>query len=154
MRVRVRSISTVLVVLVAFAAVTLVAAASSPKRRPNASLVNSLTAPELAGQRVIYSYSGLTPPSTLIARIKAGEAAGVIFFANNVSSDAQIKGVVAGLQADAMQSPVKLPLLMMVDQEGGEVRRLSGQPLLSEKQIGDPSQSGRGGDVRRAATRR
>src|SRR5579875_585303 len=114
-----------------------IALADQPsERRSHASLVSSLTTSELAGQRVIYSYSGLTPPSSLVARIRAGEAAGVIFFAGNISSDAQIKGVVAKLQADAMQSPVKLPLLMMVDQEGGQVRRLSGQPLLSEKQIG------------------
>ncbi len=139
---RLRSISVALVILVAFGAASLVAAASSPKRKSNASLVSALTTAELAGQRVIYSYDGLTPPPTLVARIKAGEVAGVIFFANNISSDAQIKGVVAGLQADAMQSPVKLPLLMMVDQEGGEVRRLSGQPLLSEKQIGTATNPG------------
>ena len=29
------------------------------------------------------------------------------------------------------------PLLLMTDQEGGLVRRLPGQPLLSEKQIGE-----------------
>jgi beta-N-acetylhexosaminidase len=39
------------------------------------------------------------------------------------------------LQAQA-QSPVRLPLLLMTDQEGGQVRRLPGQPVLSEKQIG------------------
>ncbi len=133
---RLRLIAVALAILAASGVVTLVAAASSPKRKPSASLVSSLTTSELAGQRVIYSYNGLTPPPALIARIKAGEAAGVIFFANNISSDAQIKGVVTQLQADAMQSPVKLPLLLMVDQEGGQVRRLSGQPLLSEEQIG------------------
>jgi beta-N-acetylhexosaminidase len=139
---RLRSTLVALVILVAFGAANLVAAASSPKRKSPASLVSSLTTAQLAGQRVIYSYNGLTPPPTLGARIRAGEVAGVIFFANNIASDAQIKAVVAGLQADAMESPVKLPLLMMVDQEGGEVRRLSGQPLLSEKQIGAATNPG------------
>ena len=88
---RLRLIAVALAILAASGVVTLVAAASSPKRKPNASLVSSLTTSELAGQRVIYSYDGLTPPPTLIARIKAGEAAGVIFFANNISSDAQIR---------------------------------------------------------------
>ena len=32
---------------------------------------------------------------------------------------------------------MRVPLLLMTDQEGGEVRRLSGAPLLSEKQIGE-----------------
>src|SRR5215469_10453510 len=49
----------------------------------------SLSPQQLAGQRVIYSYSGLTPPATLISRIRHGEAAGVIFFGQNISSKAQ-----------------------------------------------------------------
>ena len=104
---------------------------------------SSLSAKQLAGERVIYSYNGLTPPASLVSQIKAGEVAGVIFFSNNISSDAQIKGVIAQLQKDAAASPVKLPLLMMTDQEGGDVRRLPGAPTLSEKQIGesaDPAQ--------------
>ena len=35
-----------------------------------------LTSQQLAGQRVIYSYSGLTPPSALLQQISAGQAAG------------------------------------------------------------------------------
>jgi beta-N-acetylhexosaminidase len=35
---------------------------------------------------------------------------------------------------------VSAPLLVMTDQEGGEVRRLPGQPTLSEKQIGESAQ--------------
>lgn len=108
----------------------------SPTRKPRAVQISTLTPSQLAGERVIYSYSGLTPPAALVARIEAGEAAGVIFFQNNISSASQLKSVIAGLQSDAMQSPVKMPLLMMTDQEGGQVRRLSGAPLLSEKQIG------------------
>ncbi len=108
---------------------------SSP-RKPRAAQISTLTPSELAGERVIYSYSGFTPPAALVARIEAGGAAGVIFFQNNISSASQLKSVIAGLQSDAMQSPVKLPLLMLTDQEGGQVRRLSGAPQLSEKQIG------------------
>ena len=99
----------------------------------------SLTPQQLAGQRVIYSYTGLTPPSSLIQRIKAGEAAGVIFFGDNISSDTQISSVVQQLQQANAQSPVKEPLLLMTDQEGGEVRRLPGEPTQSEKQIGESS---------------
>ncbi|HEX5400971.1 MAG TPA: glycoside hydrolase family 3 N-terminal domain-containing protein [Pseudonocardiaceae bacterium] len=99
--------------------------------------VSLLTPQQLAGQRIIYSYTGLTPPATLIQRIKAGQAAGVIFFGDNISSTSQIASVVAQLRAANAQSPVKAPLLLMTDQEGGEVRRLPGAPALSEKQIGE-----------------
>ncbi len=93
-------------------------------------------AQQAAGQRVIYSYAGLTPPQTLLGRIRAGEAAGVIFFGDNISSLSQISGVVAQLRAAAAQSPVHEPLLLMTDQEGGQVRRLPGEPALSHKDIG------------------
>lgn len=93
---------------------------------------------QLAGQRVIYSYSGLNPPASLISLIQNGEAAGVIFFGQNIASRTQIAAVIKRLeQADASpRNPVRAPLLLMTDQEGGEVRRLPGQPVLSEKQIG------------------
>ncbi len=97
-----------------------------------------LTAAQLAGQRVIYSYTGYTPPAHLISLIKAGDVAGVIFFSDNVRSLSQIAAVSAQLQRDAMSpsDPVHLPLLLMTDQEGGQVRRLPGEPYLSAKQIG------------------
>ncbi|MBO0822276.1 MAG: beta-N-acetylhexosaminidase [Actinobacteria bacterium] len=97
-----------------------------------------LSRQQLAGQRVIYSYKGLTPPASLISLIQHGEAAGVIFFGQNISSAAQIAGVIRQLnQANASPlNPVRAPLLLMTDQEGGVVRRLSGSPTLSEKQIG------------------
>ena len=93
---------------------------------------------QLAGQRVIYSYPGLTPPASLISLIQHGEAAGVIFFGQNISSEAQIAGVIRQLnRANASSlNPVRAPLLLMTDQEGGQVRRLPGRPYLSEKQIG------------------
>ena len=92
----------------------------------------------MAGQRVIYSYKGLTPPAGLLSLISHGEAAGVVFFSDNISSRAQIRAVIQTLEhADASpQNPVQAPLLLMTDQEGGKIRRLPGAPLLSEKQIG------------------
>lgn len=103
-----------------------------------AAALPALSPQQLAGQRVIYSYSGLNPPASLISLIQHGEAAGVIFFGQNISSKAQIAGVIKRLeQADASPlNPVRAPLLLMTDQEGGLVRRLPGQPILSEKQIG------------------
>jgi beta-N-acetylhexosaminidase len=97
-----------------------------------------LDAYQLAGQRVIYSYSGLTPPANLLWAIRHGRVAGVIFFSENVGSNAHIKAVAKQLQqanADP-HNPVRMPLLLMTDQEGGAVRRLNGPPVPSAKQIG------------------
>src|SRR5215468_9156268 len=96
----------------------------------------ALTSQQLAGQRVIFSYSGLTVPSALLQQISAGQAAGVIFFGGNISSETQIASVIQQLRQAQQQSPVAAPLLLMTDQEGGEVRRLPGAPAMSEKQIG------------------
>jgi beta-N-acetylhexosaminidase len=106
---------------------------TAPARKP------ALSTQQLAGQRVIYSYSGLTPPASLLQQISAGQAAGVIFFGGNISSESQIASVIKQLNQANASSPVKQPLLLMTDQEGGEVRRLPGEPTLSEKQIGESS---------------
>ena len=111
-------------------------AAQKPRTRPMA-----LTNRQLAGQRVIYSYPGLTPPAGLLSTISAGEAAGVIFFGENISSDSQIASVISQFVQANASSPVKSPLLFMTDQEGGEVRRLPGAPTMSEKAIGESAQA-------------
>ena len=107
--------------------------------RAQAQVSAGLSSLQLAGQRVIYSYPGLTVPTALLQAITAGQAAGVIFFGPNISSDTQIASVIQQLVQAQQQSPVSAPLLLMTDQEGGEVRRLPGAPVMSEKQIGQSS---------------
>ncbi|MFZ0388118.1 MAG: glycoside hydrolase family 3 N-terminal domain-containing protein [Solirubrobacteraceae bacterium] len=113
---------------------------------PAATTTTKLSVTQLAGARVIYSYAGREPPASLLTQIRAGEVGGVIFFGSNVSSLSQIHGVIQQLQTAATASPEHLPLLLMTDQEGGQVRRLPGAPVLSEKQIGER------GDAAAAAT--
>lgn len=124
----------------AAAAAALVAASivslSDPTSPDANALGFSLTQEQLAGQRVIFSYPGLTPPENLLQHIRAGEAAGVIFFKENVSSLDQIRSVIGQLNRANQQSPVQAPLLLVTDQEGGLVRRLPGAPVSSQKQIG------------------
>lgn len=103
-------------------------------------VVARLSARQLAGQRVIYSYSGPTPPASLLSLIRHGEAAGVIFFAANFRNRSQFTHAVGELVAAnaSTGNPARgYPLLLMADQEGGEVRRLPGAPDLSEKKIGE-----------------
>jgi beta-N-acetylhexosaminidase len=126
---------------VARAGTSAVAGRPAPHRQaPLSPLLAQLSNAQLAGQRVIYSYNGLRPPASLLRLIRHGKAAGVIFFGSNIASKTQIAGVVSRLdKANARASnPLRsIPLLLMTDQEGGEVRRLPGAPLLSEKQIGE-----------------
>ena len=114
----------------------------SGKGRPSTpkATMPPLSAMQLAGQRVIYSYTGLIPPANLLRWIRAGKVAGVIFFGSNISSQAQLGAVAAELnKANASpKNPMRhYPLLLMTDQEGGLVHRLPGAPDESEKQIGE-----------------
>ena len=120
---------------------SIAAAAAGPAavQSPESTVAASLTPAQLAGQRVIYSYSGLTPPSALLKLIRHGEVGGVIFFSSNFANASQFTAAVATLVANnsLAQNPAhNFPLLLMVDQEGGEVRRLPGAPVDSEKTIG------------------
>jgi beta-N-acetylhexosaminidase len=105
------------------------------------SILSKLSPAQLAGQRVIYSFSGLNPPAELLKLIKQGKVAGVIYFTDNIQgSETHIAAVDRQLQSanKAKSNPARsLPLLLMTDQEGGEVRRLPGAPVLSAKQIGE-----------------
>jgi beta-N-acetylhexosaminidase len=113
--------------------------AAAAGQSPEADLAATLTPAQLAGQRVIYSYPGLTPPSALLKLIRHGEVGGVIFFSSNFANSAQFTAAVTTLVANnsLAQNPAhNFPLLLMTDQEGGLVRRLPGAPVNSEKTIG------------------
>ncbi|WP_431680999.1 glycoside hydrolase family 3 N-terminal domain-containing protein [Kitasatospora sp. KL5] len=92
---------------------------------------------QLAGQRIIWSYPGPTVPEPLLAAVRAGRAAGVIFFKENIPDTATLRAAVDQLREARRQSPVRAPLLLMTDQEGGKVRRLPGAPELSARQVGE-----------------
>src|SRR3984893_2299423 len=47
----------------------------------------TLTSQQLAGQRVVFSYPGLTVPAALLQQVSAGQAAGVIFFGGDISRE-------------------------------------------------------------------
>jgi beta-N-acetylhexosaminidase len=97
---------------------------------------------ELVGQHLVLPLAGRTVPAALEARIRRGEAAGVVFFARNIGSTAQVRALAARLQRIPQPRAVRAPLLLMVDQEGGPVKRLAGAPRRSAAQMaatGEPA---------------
>jgi beta-N-acetylhexosaminidase len=102
--------------------------------------IAKLSPRQMAGQRVIYSYNGLSAPAGLLSLIRHGDVGGVIFFSFNISSEAQIRRVISRMTAAnaSPQNPArKYPLLLVTDQEGGQVRRMPwAGPQESEAQIG------------------
>jgi beta-N-acetylhexosaminidase len=79
-------------------------------------------------------------PSSLLRLIREGEVGGVIFFSDNITSTSELAADTKELVGAQQQSSVHLPLLLMTDQEGGEVRRIAGgNPTQSELTIGQSS---------------
>ncbi|KAH8700934.1 putative glycosyl hydrolase [Talaromyces proteolyticus] len=92
-----------------------------------------------AGYHVIYSYEGTVPPTELSSLIEQGLVGGVLLFSDNV--DENLPAAIESWQSTYKNSSVYAgsPLLIMTDQEGGEVKRLPGGPTSSEKVIGEAS---------------
>jgi beta-N-acetylhexosaminidase len=100
----------------------------SPATRP-------LTDAQLAGQHVVFPFAGRTVPPALLARIRRGEAAGVIFLGANLGTPAQVRGLTRRLRRTPRPAGLRAPLLLMVDQEGGSVQRLPGAPSRSAPEM-------------------
>lgn len=90
-----------------------------------------LTLRQAIGQHMVFAYAGADPPAALRRRIARGEAAGVVLFSRNVRSVAAVHAQIAELQRIKRPAAVDAPLLVMVDQEGGDVRRLPGPPAAA-----------------------
>lgn len=119
------------------AAVLLAPAAAAPARPvPDAARdpLAGLTVRQLAGQRIIVGWAGPRVPSWLLARVRRGEAGGVIAFSRNIRSRRALAAQMRRLQR--ARRPLAAPLLTMIDQEGGLVARLPGAPSGSPARMG------------------
>jgi beta-N-acetylhexosaminidase len=96
----------------------------------------TLTLRQQIGQHFVFPFNGKTPPRALIKRIRRGEAAGVILFGRNISSVSQVSRMAKRLQAIPRPKGLDAPLLVMVDQEGGLVKRIPGAPTRSASEMG------------------
>ena len=93
---------------------------------PTGGRANGAAAPalrELVGQRLVVAFRGTVPSRALLDRARRGEIAGVILFGGNVVDRAQLRSSTDRLQAAAAAGG-RPPLLVAVDQEGGDIRRL------------------------------
>jgi beta-N-acetylhexosaminidase len=88
------------------------------------------------GQKIVTRMAGLHPSKRLLERVRRGQVGGVILFADNARTPAQLTRATEALQAAAARG-ANPPLLIAVDQEGGDVRRLSwAPPQRSAAQLG------------------
>jgi beta-N-acetylhexosaminidase len=117
---------------VAFACGATFGDGNSPRPRP----ASTLTLGQLAGERVVVGVRGTSVGPATRTAIRQGKVAGVVLFAGNFPTRGAGRGLVAQLQAIPRPLHLRAPLLVMVDQEGGEVKRLSGAPTASAQTMG------------------
>ncbi len=106
----------------------------APSARP--SVASQLPLSRLAGQRIVAGFGGVEVPKPVLRMIRAGELAGVILFAENLPSRDEGRRLIRRLQAIPRPPGLRDPLLVMVDQEGGLVKRIDGAPTASAEQMG------------------
>jgi beta-N-acetylhexosaminidase len=123
--------------LIAIATFASVTAASHPAPvLPEMHAAADLTIRQLAGQRIVCGFDGRTAPTSLLNAIANGELAGVILFSDNVRSRRQVARMSAAIQATQRPPGLQQPVLISVDQEGGQVKRLPGPPKFSAEEMG------------------
>jgi beta-N-acetylhexosaminidase len=114
------------VAIVVIALIVLISGGGSSKAPP-------VPLKRLLGQTIVAKLGAKGPDQGLLQRVKAGQVGGVIAFPSDA---AKLKSDVQQLQAAATsgQNP---PLLVMIDQEGGPVKRLkAGPPDVSPADLG------------------
>jgi beta-N-acetylhexosaminidase len=90
----------------------------------------------LIGQKLVVSMDGHAPSASLLDRARRGRIGGVLIHKWNFSSASELRSIASKLQ-HAAATGGQPPLLIAVDQEGGQVKTVSWiPPTLSPPQIG------------------
>lgn len=104
---------------------------------PPPPVASTLPASQLAGERIVVGFEGAAVPARLREMVRRGRIAGVVLFAANFPSRAAGRSLIASLQAIRRPPALRDPLLVMVDQEGGLVKRVGGAPTASAREMGE-----------------
>jgi beta-N-acetylhexosaminidase len=133
-------------------------AAAAPPLTPPAPAARAPVREDLAravGQKIVTRMAGTQPSPRLLERVRRGRVGGVILFADNARTPAQLARATGALQAAAARG-ANPPLLIVVDQEGGDVRRLRwAPPQRSAAELGErPLTAARQGELAGRALRR
>lgn len=80
------------------------------------------------GQTIAGRYRGRTPSAAFLRRVRRGELGAVILFADNTAGGVGATRRAADRLQDAARQGGNPRLLILIDQEGGAVKRLPGAP--------------------------
>lgn len=89
-------------------------------------IVQKMSNEEKVGQLVMFGMNGTTVDDDVRYMLAEYRLGGIILFDRNMQSKEQVKKLIGNLQKEARRSE-KVPLLVAVDQEGGQVARMEEQ---------------------------
>jgi beta-N-acetylhexosaminidase len=103
--------------------------------------LSTMTVRQKAAQVLLLAFSGTSLSAETSALLAAGPPGGLIVLGYNVTDAAQVRALTAALQQAAAADGSRVGLLVAVDQEGGDVRRIrQGVPSLpSARKLGTSS---------------
>lgn len=131
-----RRIALVVLGAAALAALALGIALGADRSGRRLSAAEQLSVPMLAGQRIIVGFPGTHIPDAVREMIREGRIAGVILFADNFPGRSAGRRLISRLQHVPRPPGMRDKLLVMTDQEGGLVKRISGAPTTSAASMG------------------
>ena len=95
---------------------------------PAAAATVAPTISQLIGAKLVVRMNGTSPSAALLTRVRRGEVGGIVLFKSiNITTEAALVAATAKLQAAAKAGGWP-PLLIMADQEGGDIRTIPWAP--------------------------
>ena len=93
--------------------------------------MSSMDDTDLLGQIMILGYFGLDPSPEILEWISEKRIGGVKIFGWNVSELERLGKSISLMQKTAAETPLKIPLFIATDQEGGWVRHVKGKTSIT-----------------------
>ncbi|MBT2666362.1 beta-N-acetylhexosaminidase [Bacillus sp. ISL-4] len=101
-------------------------------------LLKKMTLEEKIGQLMMVGFKGTEKGNEITELIEQKHIGGVIYFVRNMKSPKQVARLSNSLQQTANQSTHSLPLMVAIDQEGGDIIRMKERvsPLPAQQDLG------------------
>ena len=118
------------------AAVTFFQEESNLENKVN-DLIQSMTLEEKVGQLVVVGFPSKEVDAHIKTMINEYKVGGIILYDRNMESAKQVAGLTNDLQDLAMENDQQIPLMISIDQEGGQIVRMREQvsPIPSQQEL-------------------
>ncbi|MGH3148009.1 MAG: glycoside hydrolase family 3 N-terminal domain-containing protein, partial [Rubrobacter sp.] len=108
-------------------------------------LLDEMSVREMVGQVFVISVGGTKPDYYVEKMVRERNVGGVILFGHNMQSEEQVRSLTGSLQKLSIETEPAIPLLVAVDQEGGDIASapwVAPQPSAAEiGRRGDPAEA-------------